>query len=364
MADPVIDLRSDTVTRPTPAMRQAMSAAEVGDDVLGDDPTVLKLQERIAQIMGKEAAVFVPSGTMANQASIRAHTEPGDEVIAHVDSHIINYETGAPAALSGVMIRAATGPRGLFDADQLDGLVRPDSSHFPHSRLVVVENTQNRGGGAIWPMEQVERVTRRARELGLKLHLDGARIWNACAATGRTPVEYAKNFDTVSCCFSKGLGAPAGSAVCGDRAIIARVHRFRKMFGGAMRQAGILAAAALHALDHHRQRLAEDHENARRLGEGLGQVPGLSIPMPVETNMVFFDIDRGLGTAAQVCERLKARGVLALPTLPQRVRLVCHLDVKADMVGRAIRAIAEAAGGAGPTPVLRVASSAVEGART
>lgn len=345
MADQVIDLRSDTVTRPTTAMRRAMAEAEVGDDVLGDDPTVNRLEARVAEIMGKEAAVFVPSGTMANQAAIRAQTEPGDEVIAHSDSHIINYETGAPAALSGVMVRTASGPCGLFDADQVESLYRPLSDHFPHSALVVVENTQNRGGGAIWPIAQVERVSRAARGLGLRLHLDGARLWNACAATGLAPKDYAQHFDTVSCCFSKGLGAPAGSCVSGSAATMARVHRFRKMFGGAMRQAGVLAAACLHALDYHRERLRDDHANAARLAAGLGAIPGVSIPMPVPTNMVFFEVERRLGTAAEVCERLRARGVLVLPTGPQRVRAVCHLDVNAAMIERAIGLVGEVLAG-------------------
>lgn len=341
----VIDLRSDTVTRPTPEMRRAMAGAEVGDDVLGDDPTVIRLQERVADLMGKEAACFVPSGSMANQTAIRAQCEPGDEVIAHADSHIINYETGGPAALSGVMIRTPTGERGLFDADQVEALARPESLHFPRSRLVVVENTQNRGGGAVWPLEQAQRVAAKAHELGLRAHLDGARIWNACAATGHGPAEYARGFDTVSCCFSKGLGAPVGSAVSGDRETIARVFRFRKMFGGAMRQAGVLAAAALYALDHHRERLVEDHQNAALLAAGVREVPGLSIPMPVETNMVFVDVERRLGTAAEVCGRLKGMGVLALPTTPQRVRFVCHLDVSRGMIERAVDAIGSAVGG-------------------
>ncbi|QYU66201.1 threonine aldolase family protein [Leptolyngbya sp. 15MV] len=205
-APSVIDLRSDTVTRPTPAMRRAIAEAEVGDDVLGDDPTVIRLQQRVAEIMGKPAAVFVPSGSMANQIAIRAHVEPGDEIIAHEDSHIINYETGAPAALAGAMIRTARGPRGLFDADQVESLYRPLSDHFPRTRLVVIENTQNRGGGAVWPLEQSERVTHRARALGLICHLDGARLWNASAATGIEPAEYAKYFDTVSC-VRRGRGA-------------------------------------------------------------------------------------------------------------------------------------------------------------
>jgi threonine aldolase len=340
----LIDLRSDTVTRPTPAMRQAMANAEVGDDVLGDDPTVNRLQERIASIMGKPAAVFVPSGSMANQTAIRAQTEPGDEVLCHEDSHIINYETGGPGALSGVMVRAARGPQGLFDADQVESLYRPLSDHFPRTRLLLIENTQNRGGGAIWPLDQIVRVTTAARKLALRCHLDGARIWNASAATGIAPAEYAKHFDTVSCCFSKGLGAPVGSAVCGDVETIARVKRFRKMFGGTMRQSGILAAAALHALDHHRDRLVDDHRNATRLAEGLAQVPGVTIPMPVQTNMVFADLDRKLGPAAALCEKLKSHGVLTLPTSPQRVRFVCHLDIHDDMIPRAIDAVAACLG--------------------
>ncbi len=343
MSESLIDLRSDTVTRPTPAMRRAMAEAEVGDDVLGDDPTVIQLQDLVAELLGKPAACFVPSGTMANQTAIRAQTEPGDEVIAHKDSHIIHYETGSPAALSGVMVRGLDGDCGLFEAEQVTEAVRPDASHYPHSALLIVENTHNRGGGAVWPIDQIRRVTAAGRDAGLRLHLDGARIWNACAATGIAPSEYAKHFDTVSCCFSKGLGAPAGSAVAGSRETIARVHRFRKMFGGTMRQSGILAAGALHALEHHRERLVEDHANAKRLAEGIAQIPGLSIAMPVVTNMVFFDIARSLGTGAQFCDALKAAGVLAMPNLPQRVRLVCHLDVDAVKIDRAISAIAAAA---------------------
>jgi threonine aldolase len=337
-----IDLRSDTVTRPTQAMRHHMATAEVGDDVLGDDPTVIRLQERVAELLGKQAACFVPSGTMANQTAIRAQTEPGDELIAHPDSHIIHYETGSPAALSGVMIRPAPGERGLFDADQVQA--RPFSAHFAHTRLVVVENTHNRGGGAVWPIEQIVRIANAARQQNLRLHLDGARIWNACAATGLEPADYAQHFDTVSCCFSKGLGAPAGSAVAGDKETIFRVHRFRKMFGGAMRQAGVLAAAALHALEHHRERLAEDHRNARTLAEHIAAIPGLSIPLPVETNMIFFDIDpRALGglTAADLCQRLKGDGVWMLPVAPHRIRAVCHMDVSAPMMDAAAAKLAQ-----------------------
>jgi threonine aldolase len=340
----VIDLRSDTVTRPTPGMRKAMAEAVVGDDVLGDDPTVQALEERVASMLGHEAGCFVPSGTMANQVAIRAHTEPGDEVICHVDSHIINYETGGPAALSGAMVRTLHGPRGLFDAHELDEMVRPASDHYPRSRLVLIENTQNRGGGAVWPLDQVRRVTTRAGELGLRTHLDGARLWNACAHSGHAPSEFARCFDSVSCCFSKGLGSPAGSMTCGSKALVARIRRFRKMFGGAMRQSGVLAAAALYALDHHLDRLLDDHANASRLAAGLATIPGLVIPMPVETNIVFADLEatsvlEGLD-AHQVSERLKSHGVLALPSTSQRLRVVCHLDVHAEMIDRAIDAFA------------------------
>ncbi len=322
-----------------------MAEAEVGDDVLGDDPTVIALQNRVAEIMGKPAAVFVPSGSMANQTAIRAHCEPGDEIICHADSHIIHYETGGPAALSGVMIRPLQGPAGLFDAADVDQAVRANNAHTPWSKLLVVENTQNRGGGSVWPIDRVRRVTDAARRHGLKTHLDGARIWNACAATGLQPSAYASLFDTVSCCFSKGLGAPVGSAVCGDAATIARVHRFRKMFGGAMRQAGVLAAAALYALEHHRERLKDDHAGAQRLAEGIRGIAGLSIPLPVETNMVFVDIDPALGTAGDLVGRLKSHGVLALVTMPHRIRLVCHLDIHPEMIPRAVDALAKSASG-------------------
>lgn len=343
-----IDFRSDTVTRPTTAMRQAMANAEVGDDVLGDDPTVIRLQQKVAEILGKPAAVYVPSGTMANQAALRAHSEPGDEVIAHEGSHIIHYETGSPAALSGLMVRPLTGPGGVFEPEQVDEAVRPHSAHFARSRILLIENTHNRGGGTIWPLETIRKVTDRARAHGLICHMDGARLWNACAATGVSPAEYAACFDTVSCCFSKGLGAPAGSAVVGSPDVIWRVHRFRKMFGGAMRQAGILAAACIHALDHHRDRLVEDHANARRLAEGLANIPGLRVDLAgVQTNMVFFDLDRSLPVnAAEFCKRLDAAGVRMLANGPRRVRAVCHLDVQAAMIPKAIDIIAQCAASA------------------
>lgn len=333
----IVDLRSDTVTKPSPEMRRAIAEAEVGDDVLGDDPTVIRLQERVAELLGKEAAIYVPSGSMANQTAIRAHCEPGDEIICHKDSHIYHYEAGAPAGLSGCMIRLLDGPRGQFDAQQVRENLRPRSSHFPYSKLVIVENTHNRASGAVWPVERIAGIRAVADEHGLRMHLDGARLWNACVKTGLKPTAYTQYFDTVSTCFSKGLGAPVGSAVAGSKELIQRVHRFRKMFGGGMRQAGILAAAALYALDHNIERLAEDHANARRLAEGIAEIPGLRIDVDdIETNIVIFDVEPAFGTAKTFVDRLKAEGVWLFDIGPQRVRAVTHLDVDATGIDRAL----------------------------
>lgn len=340
-----IDLRSDTVTRPTPGMRQAMMSAELGDDVLGDDPTVIRLQQRVAEIMGKEAACFTPTGTMANQAAIRAQTEHGDGIIAHRDSHIFQYETGGPAALAGCLGQMVEGARGLFDVDDFVPHVRPDAIHFAKTSLLIIENTQNKGGGTVWPMAQIQRVTAKAREMGIRCHLDGARVWNACAASGYKPREYAANFDTVSCCFSKGLGTPAGSAVAGDAKTIARFARFRKMFGGTMRQAGILAGAALYALDNHVERLTDDHDKAKRFAQGITGLRHLNVDLSaVETNMVFFDIDPKFMTAAEFSKLLEREGVRALPNTPQRIRAVFHLDVPAERIDHAVAAVARCVG--------------------
>ncbi|MFQ5413091.1 MAG: threonine aldolase family protein [Phycisphaerae bacterium] len=333
-------MRSDTVTRPTPDMRRAMAEADVGDDVFGDDPTVNRLQDRAAALLGKEAAVYVPSGSMANQTSIRSQTQPGDEIICHEDSHIYHYEAGAPSGLSGCSLRLLPGDRGQFDADAVRAALRPPDAHYARSALVVIENTHNRGGGSVWPIERIAAIRAVADEFGLKMHLDGARLMNACVASGRTPKDYAQYFDTVSTCFSKGLGAPVGSIVAGDRDTIRRVHRFRKMFGGGMRQAGIIAAAAIYALDHHVGRLANDHENARRLAAAVADVPGASLTYEtVDTNIVYFDIDAAVGTAADVCSGLRDQGVWMLQVAPQRIRAVLHLDVPADGVDRAARAL-------------------------
>lgn len=338
----IVDLRSDTVTRPSPAMRQAIAAAEVGDDVLGDDPTVIRLQERVAALLGKEAALYVPSGSMANQVAIRSVCEPGDEIICDDTTHSYNYETGGPSALSGVSIRPISGTRGLFTPDQLVASMRPPGPHFPRSRMAIMENTNNRGGGAIWPESQLAAVAHVAHEHGLHVHIDGARLMNACAATGLRPTDYTRHVDSVSMCFSKGLGAPVGSAVAGTKTFIERCCRFRKQFGGAMRQAGILAAAAIYALDHNVPRLVDDHANARAFAEGIAALPGIRLDLAsVQTNIVIFDVEPALGTAAEFVDRLRERDVWMFATGPRRIRAVTHLDVSRAQIDRAVAVFRE-----------------------
>jgi threonine aldolase len=330
-----IDFRSDTVTRPTPAMREAMARADVGDDVYGEDPTVNRLQEAFAARLGKEAALFVPSGTMANQIALRSLTEPGDAAIAARDAHIFLYESGAGAALAGVQFNLI-GEGGAFGADELRAAIYPGDDHFARTRVVCVENTHNRSGGRVFPFERLREVSELARARGLALHLDGARLWNAEAATGIEAARWAAPFDTVSCCLSKGLGAPVGSLVASTRERMARLHRFRKMQGGGMRQAGVLAAAGLYALEHHVKRLADDHANARRLAAGLAELPGFRVATP-ETNIVFFQHP----DAVALCERLRARGVLMSALGTDSVRAVTHLDVSAQDVDRALAVLRE-----------------------
>ena len=336
----MIDLRSDTVTKLGPAMRAAMAAAEVGDDVYGEDPTVRALEERTAELLGKEAGLFVPSGTMANQIAIRTHTEPGDEIIADARSHILLYERAAPTALSGVMPRLVHSERGVFDGEAVRALVHGPlpgmpAGLFPPTRLLCLENTHNAGGGSVWPLDRFAATVREARRHGLRVHCDGARLWNAAVAAGVPERAYADHCDSVAVCFSKGLGAPVGSLLAGDRAFIDRARRFRGMFGGGMRQAGVLAAAALHALDHHRERLAEDHAHARILAAALAEQPGVSIdPAAVETNILYFRL-RGMA-AAKFAEACEARGVRVLAIGVDTVRLVTHLDVSRAAVDRAI----------------------------
>jgi threonine aldolase len=337
-----IDLRSDTVTRPTPGMRAAMAAAEVGDDIFSDDPTINRLQERVAELLGKEAALFMPSGTMSNQTAIKTHTQPGDELICDANSHICHYETGGPAALSGVMCRTVEGVNGLLHVKQLEGLPRGLNDHNPHTTLICLENTHNRGGGAIYPLEQLADICLWAKRHGLARHLDGARLMNAVVATGIPARKWADHFDTVSICFSKGLGAPVGSALAGPKDFIIRARRNRKMLGGGLRQSGILAAAALYALDHHVDRLAEDHRHAKLLAEGASTIPGLTVwPDEIQTNLVFLKLAPQLGPAAALAQRLRERGVLVLPTASQMLRLVTHLDVSRAQIEQAVKILAE-----------------------
>ncbi|MEN8233337.1 MAG: GntG family PLP-dependent aldolase [Actinomycetota bacterium] len=342
----MIDLRSDTVTRPTEAMRAAMASAEVGDDVLGDDPTVIRLEERVAEMLGTDDAVYVPSGTMANQIGLAAHTRPGDRIVMETDAHINVHESGAPAALAGVTIVPITGRRGVFTPEQFIAAVPdpptdlPPGLHDP-TTLVTMENTHNEAGGTIWPVETMQAVASAARDRGLGVHLDGARLWNASAATGVALSDYAATADTVNVCFSKGLGAPIGSALAGPRDLIGRARRFKKMYGGGFRQAGIIAAGALYALDHHRERLVDDHANTRRFAEAANDVEGLSVDLAaVQTNIVYFGVADANGFAA----RLREAGVDTLALGPGRIRAVFHLDVSNADTERAItilRSVAE-----------------------
>ena len=326
----IIDLRSDTVTRPTAAMRAAMAAAEVGDDVYGEDPTVNRLQEAAARLLGLEAALFVPSGTMANQIAVRVHTRHGDTLLAGEGAHVLRYESGAAAALSGVQVRTL-GSGGLFDAADVRAAFAPPDHHNSPVTAIALEQTHNAAGGLVWPLDQLEGVVAAARDLGLRSHLDGARLFNAVVASGVPAERWARGFDTVSFCFSKGLGAPVGSIVCGGAAVIDRAHRLRKMFGGGLRQAGILAAAALHALEHHVDRLAEDHANARRLAAGLREL-GARVDAEPQTNIVLFAV----ADAAAFHAESKRRGVLVNPIRPGVFRAVTHLDVTSGDIDDAL----------------------------
>jgi len=336
----MIDLRSDTVTKPTPGMLAAMMAADVGDDVFGEDPTVNELERRTAAMFGMEAGLFVPTGTMANQIAVRVHCRPQDEILLESTSHICLWEAGGPAALSGVTCRTIDGKFGLLSAGDLEGKVRPDDMHSVHTRLVCLENTHNRGGGTVYPLSAIQAISEWARANKLATHLDGARIWNAMVRTGVPAAEWGAPFDTVAVCFSKGLGTPAGSMLVGPRDLIAHGRRVRKLFGGAMRQVGFLAAACHYALDHHIDRLAEDHENAGTIAKAVAEVPGLTLTPPeAETNLVWFEVDARHGTAKQVSERLKVDGVLVAPLGQRVIRAVTHLDVTREQCEQAAEVI-------------------------
>ena len=336
-----IDLRSDTVTRAGAGMRAAMASAVVGDDVLGDDPTVSLLQERVARLLGKQAALFVPSGTQANQIALLVHARPGDEVLIGEGAHQMCFESGAAGAIAGVQF-SVLGAGGLFDAADVHRAVNPLDSQYAPTRLVSVEDTHNRSGGRVWPLDRLLGVCAAARSHGMALHLDGARLLNAAAASGTQAKERAAPFDTVSMCLSKGLGAPVGSLIAGSHELIGRAQRFRRMLGGGMRQAGFLAAAGLYALEHNVERLAEDHANARRFAEMLRGEPGVTVADTIETNIVMVDLAPPARSVPEVFGRLFERGLLLTPMGPQRLRAVTHLDVDRAACERAAEILLEA----------------------
>jgi threonine aldolase len=323
----IVDLRSDTVTRPVPDMRRAIAEAVVCDDVFGDDPTTNELESRMAALLGKEAALFVPSGTMGNQVALASITQPGDEVILERQSHIFNYEVAAAPALSGVQFNALDGDRGVLTAAQVEPYIRAENLHCPETRVIAIENTHNRASGRVYPFDEMKKIKTLAESRGLKVHLDGARLANAVVASGISFADYAACADTVSMCFSKGLGAPVGSIIVSDATTIQRARKKRKMFGGGMRQAGILTAAALYALDHHVDRLRIDHEHARRLGEIITSKEALELAFPIETNIVIFRVGDAWGPVDAFLARLKEARILAVPFGPRLVRMVTHLDI-------------------------------------
>jgi threonine aldolase len=336
-----IDLRSDTVTRPTAAMRAAIADAPVGDDQYGEDPTVNRLQGRVAELLGKQSALWLPSGTMANQVGLRVLARPGDDVIVSRESHLAWHESGAAAANAGVQF-TEIGSRGVFELDEFLAACKPRGHIiYPPTTLVQIENTHNRAGGVIFPQQEAERICAAARERKIASYLDGARLWNAAVALGRPLAELAAPFDLVSVALSKGLGAPGGSLLAGSRALIDKAVRYRRMFGGAMRQAGIFAAAGLHALEHHYDRLAEDHANARHIAGRLAQCPRVELDLAtVQTNILVFGLGPGAPDAATVVERARQRGVLLFAFGPRTLRLVTHLDVTAEQCAAAAEALA------------------------
>ena len=332
-----IDFRSDTVTRPSPEMRRAMAEAEVGDDVWGDDPTVIELEREVAAVLGKEAAVYVPSGSMGNQVAIRSQVRPGDEVLVHELAHVVVHEQGGIAALSGAQARMLPGERGVLELDVIERNLRdPSDPHHAIVSLVSLENTLGETGGLVYPQQRFSEICGLAHERGLRVHLDGARLWNAAVASGRAPRELTAEVDSVSVCFSKGLGAPVGSAVAGDAELIERARRNRKLFGGGMRQAGIIAAGALYALCNNRERLADDHANARRLAEGLAATGRLELdPGAVQTNIILARPADG-SPASQIVSELAEVGVWCADLDPRTVRFVTHMDVDSEAIETAL----------------------------
>lgn len=338
-----IDLRSDTVTLPTPAMREAMATAEVGDDVMGEDPTVNRLEAMAAERVGVEAALFVASGTMGNLAALLTHCGRGDEVIVGDRAHVFLFEAGGASALGGIHSRQVPNlPDGTLDLAQVEAAIRPDNPHFPRSRLICLENTHNRCGGACLTPDYMSQARNLAEEYGLGIHLDGARLFNAAIALGVDARELTRHADSVSFCLSKGLSAPVGSLVCGSADFIHEARRARKVLGGGMRQGGVIAAAGVVALEQMVDRLADDHVNARRLAEGLADIPGIALdPSRVQTNMVFFDLEEGAPDAAEFCERIAAQNVKMGPTAARRIRAVTHHEIEADHIEQALGVVAQ-----------------------
>lgn len=343
MQNRFIDLYSDTKTKPSPGMRKAMADAEVGDEQKLEDPTVNRLRERICELLGKEDAVFLPSGTMANQIAIRVHCRPGDEVITDKTAHIITSEGGGPAANASVMIRPLDGPKGVFTGEQVKAALRdPNSRYVARQRLVSIENTSNGGFGTVWPLATMQGVTKVARDAGLSLHMDGARLANASVKSGTKASDYAACVDSLWLDYTKGLGAPVGATLAGSKDFIKESWRHKQMMGGSMRQSGVIAAAALYALDHNWDRLAEDHDNARYLSEGIANIKGLEIEVPrMETNLVFFEVIKPGWTAAKLVDACKERGVGIGANTATRIRAVTHLDVNRADIDTALKVISD-----------------------
>jgi threonine aldolase len=335
-----IDLRSDTVTKPSPKMRRAIADAAVGDDVFGDDPTVNRLQDMVAELFNREASIFVPSGTMGNQVCLKTISKPGWELICERECHIVNYETGGPAVHSSLLVNMVTTERGVITAEQIESLIRPSDVHCPITKIVALENTHNRHGGTIFPLDEIKKIREVANRYGLLMHLDGARIWNAYVATGISLADWAAPFDSVAVCMSKAMGAPVGSIIIGDREFIEKARRNRKLFGGGMRQVGLLAAAALYAIEHNLEKLAEDHEKARIIAEGLNRLDGFEIDLSrVETNIVVADISATGRDPVSVVKKIAEHGILTVPFGRTKIRLVPHLDASMEQCQKAVSVI-------------------------
>lgn len=332
----MIDFRSDTVTKPTPGMLEAMMKAKVGDDVFGEDPSINELENLSADMFGMEAGLFCPSGTMTNQIAIKCHTQPGDEVICDESAHVYQYEGGGIAFNSGASVKLLYGDRGRINATQVAAAINPDDPHRAHTSLVCLENTSNRGGGSCYDLDEIKKIQALCKEKGLAFHLDGARLWNALVAKKETPKQHGESFDSISICLSKSLGCPVGSVLLGKKDFIKKARRVRKAFGGGMRQAGFLAAAGVYALQHHIDRLAEDHLHAHQLAEAIAQKNFTKFVLPVETNIVIFELNEGT-TAPELVARLKEHSILGYAIAPNRIRLVTHLDISSDMTANTIQ---------------------------